>query len=187
MHKRIYTYIQSRFYRAPEIILGIPYTPAIDTWSLGCIFVELYTGIPLFPGENETDQLQCMMEVLGVPSVDLIGSGKRRDLFFNSNREPKIVPNSRGRRRVPGTRVLRNLLKGADEEFCQIVEACLKWDPLERIKPVDAINLQWFQEADIERQRGLVYQHKKISIEDITKHVPNLQKYMAHRNTLSIT
>ncbi len=40
----VYTYIQSRFYRAPEIILGIPYTPAIDMWSFGCILVELYTG-----------------------------------------------------------------------------------------------------------------------------------------------
>jgi serine/threonine protein kinase len=40
----VYTYIQSRFYRAPEIILGIPYTPSIDMWSFGCILVELFTG-----------------------------------------------------------------------------------------------------------------------------------------------
>ena len=40
----VYTYIQSRFYRAPEIILGIPYTTAIDMWSFGCILVELFTG-----------------------------------------------------------------------------------------------------------------------------------------------
>ena len=49
----IYTYIQSRFYRAPEIILGITYTAAIDMWSFGCILVELCTGMPLFPGESE--------------------------------------------------------------------------------------------------------------------------------------
>jgi dual specificity tyrosine-phosphorylation-regulated kinase 2/3/4 len=54
-NSRIYTYIQSRFYRAPEIILGIPYTMAIDMWSFGCIIAELYTGYPIFPGENETD------------------------------------------------------------------------------------------------------------------------------------
>ena len=53
--ERIYTYIQSRFYRAPEIILGIPYTPAIDMWSFGCVLAELYTGFPLFPGENEAE------------------------------------------------------------------------------------------------------------------------------------
>jgi len=53
--QRIYTYIQSRFYRAPEIIMGIPYTTAIDIWSFGCIVAELYTGYPLFPGEDEVE------------------------------------------------------------------------------------------------------------------------------------
>jgi len=51
--KRIYTYIQSRFYRAPEIMLGIPFTTAIDMWSVGCILIELYIGVPIFPGESE--------------------------------------------------------------------------------------------------------------------------------------
>ena len=47
---------------------GIPYNMAIDMWSLGCILAELYTGYPLFPGENEVEQLACIMEV----SSDLI-------------------------------------------------------------------------------------------------------------------
>lgn len=46
----VYTYIQSRYYRAPEITLGRPYDHKIDTWSTGCILAELYTGVPLFPG-----------------------------------------------------------------------------------------------------------------------------------------
>lgn len=54
-NERIYTYIQSRFYRAPEIILGIPYTTAIDMWSFGCILTELFTGVPIFPGESEQE------------------------------------------------------------------------------------------------------------------------------------
>lgn len=53
--ERYYTYIQSRFYRAPEIMLGIPYTPAIDMWSLGCIVFECLIGVPIFAGENERD------------------------------------------------------------------------------------------------------------------------------------
>jgi dual specificity tyrosine-phosphorylation-regulated kinase 2/3/4 len=48
--EKIYTYVQSRFYRSPEIILGVPYSTAIDMWSLGCILAELHTGYPLFPG-----------------------------------------------------------------------------------------------------------------------------------------
>lgn len=60
----VYTYIQSRFYRSPEVILGSSYGLEIDMWSLGCIIAELYTGLPLFPGENERDQIACIMEVL---------------------------------------------------------------------------------------------------------------------------
>jgi len=52
----VYTYIQSRFYRAPDIMLGVfPYTSQIDMWSLGCILIELWTGVPLFPGTNERE------------------------------------------------------------------------------------------------------------------------------------
>jgi dual specificity tyrosine-phosphorylation-regulated kinase 2/3/4 len=47
--------------------LGIPYTAAIDMWSFGCILTELFTGIPLFPVENEQEQLSLIMEVLGLP------------------------------------------------------------------------------------------------------------------------
>ena len=51
--EQVYTYVQSRFYRAPEVILRIPYSEKVDIWSLGCILAELYTGEPLFPGNNE--------------------------------------------------------------------------------------------------------------------------------------
>ena len=43
--------------------IGIPYSLAIDMWSLACIIAELFTGYPLFPGENEVEQLACIMEV----------------------------------------------------------------------------------------------------------------------------
>ena len=60
--------VTSLWYRAPEILLGeTTYGFAVDMWSFGCILAELYTGYPLFPGSNETEQLACIMEVLGVP------------------------------------------------------------------------------------------------------------------------
>jgi serine/threonine protein kinase len=49
---------------------------------LGCILAELYTGYPLFPGENEVEQLACIMELLGTPPDDLINQATRRRLFF---------------------------------------------------------------------------------------------------------
>lgn len=66
------------------MILGLPYGTPIDMWSLGCILAELYTGYPLFPGENEVEQLACIMEVLGVPPEQLISLASRRRLFFGT-------------------------------------------------------------------------------------------------------
>ena len=70
--QKIYSYIQSRFYRAPEIITGIPYTTGIDMWSFGCILIELYTGIPIFPGESEKEQLSLIMQVFGKPPLHIL-------------------------------------------------------------------------------------------------------------------
>ena len=61
--QQIYTYIQSRYYRAPEVIMGARYTCAIDMWSLACVIGELFTSQPLFAGEDEHDQLATIMEV----------------------------------------------------------------------------------------------------------------------------
>jgi len=91
-HQRIYTYIQSRFYRSPEVILGLPYGTPIDIWSLGCILAELYTGYPLFPGENEADQLSCIMEVLNLPPSSVLECATRRRLFFGMYLFPAPLP-----------------------------------------------------------------------------------------------
>lgn len=60
---QIYQYIQSRFYRSPEVLLGIPYDLAIDMWSLGCILVEMHTGEPLFAGSNEVRHMNMCWSV----------------------------------------------------------------------------------------------------------------------------
>lgn len=58
------------------------YAMAIDMWSLGCILAELYTGMPIFPGENEQEQLACIMEVLGVPDKAMVEKASRKKIFF---------------------------------------------------------------------------------------------------------
>ena len=50
--KKGFTYVQTRLYRAPEVVLGLPYDNAIDMWSFGAIMVELVTGVPIFPAHD---------------------------------------------------------------------------------------------------------------------------------------
>ncbi|KAH9978935.1 kinase-like domain-containing protein [Lactifluus volemus] len=85
-HERqtVYTYIQSRFYRSPEVLLGLPYTAAIDMWSLGCIAVELFLGLPLFPGTSEYNQITRIVEMLGQPPAYMMEMGKQTGQFFDS-------------------------------------------------------------------------------------------------------
>ncbi|KAF5106105.1 hypothetical protein DV453_004222 [Geotrichum candidum] len=78
----VYTYIQSRFYRSPEILLGLPYTTSIDMWSLGCIVVELFLGLPIFPGTSEYNQLSRIIDTLGNPPNWMIEKGKNSGQFM---------------------------------------------------------------------------------------------------------
>ena len=64
-NQTIYTYIQSRFYRSPEVLLGLPYTSSIDMWSVGCIAAELFLGLPLFPGSSQYNQVKRIVDMLG--------------------------------------------------------------------------------------------------------------------------
>ncbi|KAL1419467.1 hypothetical protein MTO96_025376 [Rhipicephalus appendiculatus] len=129
VHQRVYTYIQSRFYRSPEVILGLPYGTAIDIWSLGCILAELYTGLPLFPGEHEADQLACIMEVLGLPPPCVLELATRRRLFFDSKNVPRLTQNSKGKKRRPNSKTLAAVLGCNDEEFIDFLSLCLVWNP----------------------------------------------------------
>ncbi len=69
-------YICSRYYRAPELILGCTdYTTAIDTWSYGCVFAELLLCQPLFPGESNVDQL-VRSSLCIISSVEIAGPSR---------------------------------------------------------------------------------------------------------------
>ncbi|KAI9341647.1 kinase-like domain-containing protein [Obelidium mucronatum] len=81
-NQTIYTYIQSRFYRSPEVLVGLPYTSSIDMWSLGCIAAELYLGLPLFPGTSEYNQMSRIIGVLGMPQQWMCEKGKTSKTFF---------------------------------------------------------------------------------------------------------
>ena len=66
-------YVATRWYRSPELLLsnGI-YGPEVDYWAIGCIMGELADGNPMFPGENEVDQLECIIKILGNLPSELV-------------------------------------------------------------------------------------------------------------------
>jgi dual specificity tyrosine-phosphorylation-regulated kinase 2/3/4 len=150
-NERLYTYIQSRFYRAPEVILGIPYTRKIDLWSFACVLCELAVGYPIFPGESEVDQLACMMEFLGVPPRHLLDEAPRRSVFFDvvdGQYSPKLVPNSRKKIRQPNTKFLHKFL-GLEEDhlFVHFISMFFRWDPAERPHAEPAMRHPWICDA----------------------------------------
>ncbi|KAM6111587.1 homeodomain-interacting protein kinase 4 [Phoenicopterus ruber ruber] len=75
-------YIQSRFYRAPEILLGLPFCEKVDIWSLGCVVAELHLGWPLYPGINEYDQVRYICSTLGLPRGELLCAARKTWSFF---------------------------------------------------------------------------------------------------------
>ncbi|KAJ1820579.1 serine/threonine protein kinase, CMGC, dual-specificity, partial [Coemansia sp. RSA 2599] len=178
--ERVYTYIQSRFYRAPEVILGLPYGTGIDMWSLGCIVAELLTGYPLFPGENEREQLACVVEVLGPPPAYMLERAPRCADFAEpapygvqatpvgnmmllpngacmvGNIVIKPYTNSKGKRRRPGSRPLVQILARArDPRLVDFVMRTLAWDPAARMSPEEALCHPWITEMAIARQPAM--------------------------------
>lgn len=74
-NKKTYSYIQSRFYRSPEILLGtMNYSQKIDMWSLGCVLVEMHTGEPLFGGTDALDQITRIVQIMGPMPFDMVES-----------------------------------------------------------------------------------------------------------------
>jgi len=96
--KRMYTYIQSRFYRSPEVLLGLKYDQKIDIWSLGCVLVEMHTGEPLFGGSDQCDQMCRIVDILGMPPINMIerGPDDNRNNYFE-----KIAIKVKGTRAGP--------------------------------------------------------------------------------------
>ena len=136
-YKSGFTYVQSRYYRAPEILLGLPYTSAVDMWSLGCILAELHTGRPLFPALDENELLEFFILIVGYPGEQMIQKAKKRTKFFNRedgtlirSSKSRLAGNS-DRRHLP----LRDAIDSNDTEFIDFLEKLLVIDPANRYTP----------------------------------------------------
>jgi len=147
---RPFTYIQSRAYRSPEVVLGLKYGTAIDIWSLGCVLAELATGNTLFPARTESDLMDRVKEALGCPPSSLLLSAPNAATFFDvavgdDAYDPIPIErndsvSSSGMQR-PGGKSLEQFLVGAsiDEQFVQFLKKCLVWDPEDRVTASEAL------------------------------------------------
>lgn len=86
------TYLQSRYYRAPEILLGLPFCEAIDMWSLGCVMAELFLGWPLYPGSCEYDQVRYISQTQSLPSEHLLNAATKTTRFFRRENTESNYP-----------------------------------------------------------------------------------------------
>jgi serine/threonine protein kinase len=175
-HKRFYNYIQSRYYRSPEILLGLPYSSKIDIWSLGCLLAELFLGRPIFPGESETDQIFCIMEIFGPPPLELIRKAGRRKLYFENDLSPKVFTNSKGKTRTCSSRSLNEVLKGADLSFIEFISQCLSWDPSKRLSPQQGLEHEWLAVTETRSKHIKTQSHAVFSFSKLLGR-PNLKLY----------
>lgn len=140
-----FSYVQSRFYRAPEVIIGMPYGYPIDMWSLGCMLAELYCGMPLFPGLDENEQLEFINLVMGSLPERMLAKAKKKKQFYKP--DGSIICSSRSRIKNGAMKrvLLKELVNTDDSDFLHFIEACLRLDPYERITPDDALKHPFIQ------------------------------------------
>ncbi|KAE9609568.1 putative mitogen-activated protein kinase CMGC-MAPK family [Lupinus albus] len=160
-------YVATRWYRAPELCGSFfsKYTPAIDIWSIGCIFAELLTGKPLFPGKNVVHQLDIMTDFLGTPSQEAIARirNEKARRYLSSMRKKKPVPFS-------------HKFPNADPLALRLLERMLAFEPKDRPTAEEALADPYFKGlAKVEREPSaqpvskmeFEFERRRITKEDV--------------------
>lgn len=145
-------YVATRWYRAPELCGSFfsKYTPAIDIWSIGCIFAEVLTGKPLFPGKNVVHQLDLMTDLLGTPSMDTISR-------VRNEKARRYLTSMRKKQPVSFAQKFPN----ADPLALRLLERLLAFDPKDRPNAEEALADPYF--------KGLAKVEREPSCQPITK------------------
>ncbi|XP_058077831.1 mitogen-activated protein kinase 15 [Magnolia sinica] len=160
-------YVATRWYRAPELCGSFfsKYTPAIDIWSIGCIFAELLTGKPLFPGKNVVHQLDLMTDLLGTPSAEAIARvrNEKARRYLSCMRRKKPVP-------------LSQKFPNADPLALRLLERMLAFEPKNRPSAEEALADPYFRSlAKVEREPSaqpvtkmeFEFERRRITKEDV--------------------
>ncbi|XP_071730084.1 mitogen-activated protein kinase 18-like isoform X2 [Rutidosis leptorrhynchoides] len=181
-------YVATRWYRAPELCgsFSSKYTPAIDIWSIGCIFAEVLTGKPLFPGKSVVHQLDIITDLLGTPSPDTI-CGVRND------KARKYLMDMRKKQPVPFSQKFVKV----DPLALRLLQRMLAFDPKDRPTAEEALADPYFKglsklerepscqsiskmEFEFERRRVTKEDIRELIFREILEYHPQLLKdYMA--------
>eukprot|EP01114_Cavostelium_apophysatum_P014224 TRINITY_DN3637_c0_g1_i1.p1 TRINITY_DN3637_c0_g1~~TRINITY_DN3637_c0_g1_i1.p1 ORF type:complete len:849 (+),score=219.09 TRINITY_DN3637_c0_g1_i1:168-2549(+) len=135
------SYVQSRSYRAPEVILGFPYNSKIDLWSLGCIIAELWTGKVLFHNESISTLLARVVSILGPFDGEMLkGSRYAHKYFTKTCSLYETKPGQSGFTFLkPKRTTLKARLKTENEEFLDFVSKLLAKNPNDRLSAKEAL------------------------------------------------
>uniref|UniRef100_A0A3P8UPB0 Protein kinase domain-containing protein n=1 Tax=Cynoglossus semilaevis TaxID=244447 RepID=A0A3P8UPB0_CYNSE len=152
---KVGSYIQSRPYRAPEIILGLPFTVAIDMWSLGCLAAALYLGTQLYPGKTEYDMMRFIVETRGQPADHLLSHGRKTSRFFqrDNSSTPSLWKLKSPQQFYTETGILAQMSDAL--MFVDMLKEMLHLDATKRATP------------------GQVLQHKYITMQHLISMIPH--------------
>lgn len=132
-------YVCSRYYRAPECILGsTEYTTAVDLWAAGCVLGEMLLGQPLFTGKDGIDQLLEIIKVRGTPTAQELAAMNPQ--YPPHEFSPKVEP-------LPWDRVFRMM---SPREANELADSMLRFDPQARLPPLHAMMHRFFGPLRVE-------------------------------------
>ncbi|KAI3706039.1 hypothetical protein L1987_76292 [Smallanthus sonchifolius] len=139
------SYVQSRSYRAPEVILGLPYGKKIDIWSLGCILAELCTGNVLFQNDSPATLLARVIGIISPIGQDMLAKGRdthkyfsKNHMLYERNQDTNILEYL-----IPKKTSLRHRLPMGDQGFIDFVSHLLEINPKKRPSATEALKHPW--------------------------------------------
>ncbi|GMH94470.1 hypothetical protein TrST_g10939 [Triparma strigata] len=137
---RIYTKeVVTLWYRAPELLFGsLTYGSSVDAWSVGCIFAEMATGIPIFPGQSEIDQIFRIMQKLGTPTSEM---------WPELETLPHFQPVFPTWPSCPFSSLTSSLLPPSG---LTLLSSLLRYDPKKRLTCTDALGTDYLKDVDSE-------------------------------------
>ncbi|XP_042013590.1 uncharacterized protein LOC121761944 [Salvia splendens] len=141
------SYVQSRSYRAPEVILGLPYGKKIDVWSLGCILAELCTGNVLFQNDSPATLLARVIGIIGSIEQGILAKGRDTYKYFTKNHMlyERNQDSNRLEYLIPKKSSLRHRLPMGDQGFIDFVAHLLEVNPDKRPSASEALKHPWLQ------------------------------------------